>query len=183
MRMARMAREDGPVAALESFMANDALVFAPTATSAKTYLGNSPVFPPTDWQVHSVISSCDGTLAITQGAITWGETPGRYVTVWQRQPRGRGADYRWVLSDGDGVEQSLDKPDIISTRIASCDDIPEPVAGPQTDPADNGRATSVDGSLRYEWWSRPDGSRDVIVEMWDGANFEGVVTHAVRIDS
>ena len=179
LRMARMARGGDVVGALEAYAASDAIVFVPGPAAASDYLAGAPAFPPTDWQVHRVMSSCDGSLALSHGAITWGDVSGRYYTIWRRDARGDGA-YRWVLSDGDGLDQPLENNDaMVATQVASCDAVPASAKVAATDPRYGGRAASADNSLRYEWWARDDGSRQIIVEIWNGTNYDAVFTQAI----
>ena len=180
LRMARMARDEGVLAALRTFAADDAQVFAPTPMAASDYLKSAQDFPSTRWAPHRVLSSCDGSLAVTIGAIEWGETAGHYYTVWARDRADRRAEYRWILSDGDGVAEPLTSPEAISTKTASCEGSPPVSTMPQADPRYGGRALSADRSLRYEWWAMRDGSRQIIIEMWNGTDYEGIYQQSVQ---
>lgn len=101
---ARMAQEKGQWTAFAAFAAPDAVMFVPQMVLAKDWLkGRADPPVAVRWQANEVISSCDGTLAVSHG--TW-QGPsaepsagnGWFTTIWQRAGDGT---YRWILDHGD----------------------------------------------------------------------------------
>lgn len=123
LAFARAARERGQWTAFREYAAEDATMFVPQPVRAQDWLkGRADPAQAMQWQVHQVWMSCDGSLAVTQGAAQWPDgRPGRFATVWKRQ---RDGSYRWVMDEGDLVSVPLAAPDFIRTEVASCDPLP-----------------------------------------------------------
>lgn len=174
----RLAAEQGTTEALRETAASDAILFAPGTVGAGDPSSANSSQPLTGWAPHAVYVSCDGSLAVTTGAIDVGGTPGEYTTIWRREGSRSNARYRWILTDHSDRAALLETPEFVSTRIATCEGVPPaaPASAP-LDPAREGRGTSDDRSLRYEWSARVDGGRSLIVELWDGTNYESAVVN------
>lgn len=115
----RAARDNGQWTAYRQYATDDAVMFVPQAVQAKEWLAQqqNPA-EPLQWQPHHVWSSCDGTLAVTQGAWQIGEgRNGKYLTVWRRQEDG---GYKWVQTQADATPQPLVAPDMVQTEVADC---------------------------------------------------------------
>ncbi len=151
----------------------NAVTFVPEPVNAKEWLSSASPIPNTNWQPHSVLVSCDGTMGVTTGAIRWGSVDGYYTTVWQDTGKlGRKRDWQWVLSHGDGVETPREASEFLQTKVASCDGEPldggiDLGASKQT-----GQMQSNDGSLVVSWAFGEAGSRKIAVRLWDGTAFE-----------
>jgi hypothetical protein len=178
LAFSRAARERGQWTAFRMFAAPGALLHG----------GNGPFLiepwlatqtdPPeaVQWQPRIVVMSCDGALAVSQGRYRDPDGKvGNFVTVWERQPTG---DYRYVYDvGGDDVPQPAPRKetearpgDIVVTEIdavqglvATC---PRGGAGTPPPPAipvgEEGKADarlSRDGTLRWRWEHRADGTR------------------------
>jgi len=179
---ARTAQEKGQWTAFAEFAADDAVMFVPAPVKAKDWLkGQRDPAEAVRWQPHQVWSSCDGTLAVTRGA--WqrpdGST-GYFTTVWERQ---RNGEYKWVMNQGDVLEQPLAAPDMIGGTSAMCRSQPTPpaemLAGP-TETVSSG--ASRDGTLRWHVVVRPDGSRTVAASYWDGDTWRDAVREQVAAE-
>ena len=112
---AALAAEAGLRAALERFLAADAILFRPLPVRGRDWLdANEPPSGRLDWQPAAVEVACDSSLAVTFG--TWRYLPldgplsgeGVYLTVWRRVA---GGDWRIAL------DQSL-LADSLPARIA-----------------------------------------------------------------
>lgn len=114
----RLAQEKGLWTAALEMAGPGAKLFEPEPVLATTTLkgrANPPV--PPSWQAHEVWSSCDGSFAITRGALQEGEDQRRFATLWQRQEVG---GYRWVLRLERPLAQALPVPEMIVAKVAQC---------------------------------------------------------------
>ena len=164
LAFARAAREDGQWTAFRAFAADDAVMFVPEPIKARTWLGKQEdPAEPVQWQPHEVWMSCDGTLAATKGA--WQRTNGTFgyfTTLWERQGDG---EYKWVLDQGDVLEEPLTEPDFIRSTIADCGS-EESIAvgeGEYFDLPASGARSSRDSTLVYSWKVERDLSRRITV--------------------
>jgi hypothetical protein len=183
---ARAAREQGQWTAFRQFAAPGALIHGPDGPFAAEPWLATQTDPPeaVQWEPRAVVISCDGALAVSQGRYRDPDgTVGNFVTVWERQPDG---EYRYVydvggddvpqppprkpVEDGDIVVTSLDA---VNGMIASCprgqDEIPPPPAIPIGEDGKADARLSRDGTLRWRWEQRDDGTRYFAVEYF----FEG----------
>ena len=168
LAFARLAQDKGQWTAFRATATEDAVMFAPQMVRAKDWLkGRADPPVAVRWQPHQVWSSCDGSLAITQGA--WqrpNNTVGYFTTVWQRQ---RDGGYKWVFDHGDVLATPQEAPEMISAKVATCPPRrPGSLARPaQVTPFDaaarNGR--SDDGTLTWEVTAQPDGAHNFSAEM------------------
>lgn len=177
---ARAAREQGQWTAFRQFAAPGALIHAPSGpVPLDTFLaGQSDPAEAVQWEPRAVAISCDGALAVSQGRYRDPQgMVGNFVTVWERQS---GGEYRYVfdaggpdvpqppprkpVEDGDIVVTSIDA---VLGLVASCPRggaVPPPPAMPI---GEDGRADarlSRDGTLRWRWEHRDDGTRYAEVE-------------------
>ena len=188
---ARDALEQGQFIAAETYAAPSALVHGRNGpvpfTRIITALKQSGV--QTQWKTGTVVMSCDGALAVSQGRFSDKEGKvGNYVTVWER---GREGAYQWVydvagyddpqppprkqFEDGDIVVTAIDS---IKGLVATCPNgaaIPPPpperiaVSEDASAPPRALSQTSRDGTMRWRWEHRSDGTKYVKAEYF----FEG----------
>jgi len=167
----RLAQDEGVIEALRKTAADGAILFTPGPTDAAEWLAEQEPFPATRWRAQRVLVSCDGTVAVVTGAISWGDYPGYYTTVWRYEPdiaTGR-PTWRWVLSHGDGVESPRPKNQSSKVEAASCDGSPElSMNRPRT-------GHSNDATLRYQWTYDPSDGRRLAVELWDGSMYRSAL--------
>jgi len=171
----RLAQDEGVLEALRKTAAEGAILFAPGPTDAAQWLTEQEPFPPTSWQAQRVLVSCDGTIGVVTGAISWGDHPGYYTTVWRYEPDtiAGGAKWRWVLSHGDGAETPRSLADAPMIEAASCDASPElAMDQPRT-------GHSADATLRYRWTFDPSKGRTFTVELWDGRAYQSMLEDIV----
>ena len=178
LAFARAAQEKGQWTAFAEYAADDAVMFVPEPVDAKDWLKRQ-VNPPraVTWQPHQVWSSCDGTLAVTKGA--WQRPDGSvgyFTTVWERQ---RDGEYKWVMDQGDELEEPLEAPEMVGATAADCTPEPSPVVM-----AGGGGHVSRDGFSRDRtlYWIvnvAPDGGRSVLVKLSQGGTMTNVVRETV----
>ena len=150
---ARAAKDRGQWTAFTEYAAKDAVLFEPQPTPAQAWL-KGRANPPAalSWQPYSVWSSCDGSLAISQGA--WQQADGlhgRYVTAWARQEDG---SYRWTLTQRENTVEALSVPDMLDARVASCK--PLPPAGEAAGPSVAAERTGISRDRSLDWSVRND---------------------------
>jgi predicted dehydrogenase len=180
---ARAAREQGQWTAFRAFAAPGALVHGGggPVDVASFLVGRSDPAQAVQWAPRVIAMSCDGELAVSQGRF---RDPagivGSFVTVWQRQ---RDNSYRYLydvggadvpqppprseVEDGNIVVTAIDA---VQGLIATCprggETVPPPPAVPIGEEGAAGAQLSRDGTLRWRWEHRPDGTRHVIAEYY-----------------
>jgi hypothetical protein len=172
----RAAREQGQWAAFRQFAAPGALLHGangPLAIDVRLATqADSPIVM--QWKPRAVVISCDGALAVSQSRYRDPEGKvGTRLTVWERQPSG---EYRLIFhASGDDVPQPPpSKPledgniivtalDAVTGMIASCprggSEIPPPPALALGADGKADARLSRDGTLRWRWEHRADGTR------------------------
>jgi hypothetical protein len=178
---ARAAREQGQWTAFQKFAAPGAVIHgAKGVIDAGAWLPEqSNPLQPVQWGARIVTMSCDGATAVSQGRFVTPEgIVGNYVTVWSRQSDG---DYKWAydvagpdvpqpppraeVEDGDIVVTAIDS---IQGLVATCPRTGIPIPPPPAIPiGEDGAANAVlskDGTLRWRWEHREDGSKFVTAE-------------------
>jgi hypothetical protein len=173
---ARAAREQGQWTAFRQFAAPGALLHGANGPFPIEPWLATQTDPPeaVQWEPRAVVISCDGALAVSQGRYRDPDGKvGNFVTVWERQGNG---EYRYVFdAGGDDVPQPPPRPkvedgDIVVTSIdavlglvASCprggSEIPPPPAIPLGEDGKTDAKLSRDGTLRWRWEHRADGTR------------------------
>lgn len=174
---ARAAREQGQWTAFRQFAAPGALLHGRNGPFAIEPWLATQTDPPeaVQWEPRAVVISCDGALAVSQGRYRDPEGKvGNFVTVWERQGNG---EYRYVFdAGGDDVPQPPPrKPvegeggivvtamDAVQGMVASCprggSEIPPPPAIPVGEDGQTDARLSRDGTLRWRWEHRTDGTR------------------------
>jgi len=178
---ARAAREQGQWTAFRSFAAPGAMLHLPggPVVADPWLISQQDPAAAVQWEPRAVAMSCDGALAVSQGRYTDPQGKvGNFVTVWERQSDGR---YLWTYDvGGDDVPQPpprkpVEDGDIVVTAIdavkglvASCPrgsgEIPPPPAIPIGEDGKADARLSRDGTLRYRWEQRDDGTRYAAAE-------------------
>ncbi len=155
LAFARAAQDDGQWTAFEEYAADGGLLFGRNgAIEAKPWL-KALDDPPAAvaWEPHRVWSSCDGSLAVTQGGFVDPDgAVGTFNTVWQRQ---RDGEYRWVFDFGYPQDEAPAKPEMIASAVADCEArLAPPAAG-----AGAKLSTSRDGTLAWSFQFTGEGER------------------------
>lgn len=178
---ARAAREQGQWTAFRQFAAPGALLHGQNGPFPIEPWLATQTDPPeaVQWEPRAVVISCDGALAVSQGRS---RTPdgkvGNFLTVWERQP---GGEYRYIFdAGGPDVPQPPPRPkiedgnivvtsiDAVQGMVASCPrsgaPIPPPPAIPVGEDDKTDARLSRDGTLRWRWEHRTDGTRFAAAE-------------------
>lgn len=174
----RMAQEQGQWTTFREYAAPDAVMFVPQTVNAADWLkGRADPPASVEWQPHEAWISCDGSLGAARGA--WQQpdgSTGYFTTVWQRQKDG---DYKWVMDQGDALTNPLKAPDMLSATVADCTKPPAPRPTPQWIDGDIRGGAANDQTLAWMTRVRPDNSRSVSVEYWDGSRWQNVIQSQV----
>jgi hypothetical protein len=184
LAFARLAQEKGQWTAFAQTSTDQAVMFVPQPTNAHQWLkGRANPAVAVKWQPYQVWMSCDGSLAVTKGAWQRPQSVGYFTTVWQRQ---RDGNYKWVMDQGDGLEQPLAEPEMIGGKVASCERRPEAfgrhgrtrramatVTAPAcTGDSCSGGGSSADGTLTYRYVTTAKGREFTVQLRQDGAMAE-----------
>jgi len=118
--LSQLAQRKGQWTALRDSATDDALLFVPQPVIARSWLKAQPATTkPASWQPQQVWLSCDGSLAVSYGNTQLAAGgPGYYANVWQRQQRG---EYKWVMTQSDGLAAALPASEMIGASVATCD--------------------------------------------------------------
>jgi len=207
---ARLAREKGQWTAFRETADDAAEMFEGGRVMVKTALKDRKDPPaPVQWATRSAWISCDGTAGLTYGgwkAPAGGD--GEYVTVWQRQFKGKVA-WKWVLDDGGALAAPLAQADWAEGKVADCaarqrpeGERPQagskqerkeqgklpplrPLAGPvpaldAPAGADSKDGQSRDGTLAWRSTVMPDGSRRFAAWLWKDGAMQEVVARSFK---
>lgn len=183
--LGQLAAELTPSAAMLNYASAAAQVQQPGGLiSAQQWIGSSP--PPVSmikWNTRAVVMSCDGALAASTGRFTDASgLVGNYAMIWQRESNG---SYRWLHHvAAPDVPQPPPRPsaeadagpngivvtalDAVQGLVASCprrgEDLPPPPALAITDDLPGGASLSGDGTMRWRWEQRGNGTRFIAAE-------------------
>lgn len=180
LAFARAARENGQWTAFRQFAASGALLHGRDGPFPIEPWLATQMDPPeaVQWEPRAVVISCDGAVAVSQGRLTTPEGKvGNFITVWERQP---GGEYRYVFDAG-GLDVPQPPPrnlveegnivvsaiDAVLGLVASCPrgaPAPPPPAIPVGEDGKADARLSRDGTLRWRWEHRADGTRYAAVD-------------------
>ncbi|UYV16511.1 hypothetical protein [Porphyrobacter sp. ULC335] len=181
LAFSRAAREQGQWTAFRQFAAPGALLHGRNGPFPIEPWLAMQTDPPeaVQWEPRVVVMSCDGAVAVSQGRFRDPEGKvGNFVTVWERQADNT---YRYVFDvGGDDVPQPpprkpVEEGDIVVTEIdavqglvATCPrgdaPTPPPPAIPVGEDGKTDARLSRDGTLRWRWEHRADGTRYAAAE-------------------
>lgn len=175
---ARLAQDKGQWTAFRETAHKDAVMFVPQRVKARDWLnGRANPAKTVQWKPFAVYSSCDGTAGATTGGTQRSDgSVGYYTTIWLRDPKGK---LEWVLDHGDTLATPRAEPEFIASKKAKCGDRPAvgiTVAGEGDDMA---VGLSHDQTMSWTSIVRPDGSRRIIVRLWDGKVMQPVIDDQV----
>lgn len=183
----RAGRETGQYAAGLEYAAPGALLHRAGGAEPLAAQSGRFAYPEKagEWGPRTVVMSCDGALALTKGRFRDAEgLVGNYVTAWARQ---RDNSYKWLyevaghdipqpppreeFEDGAIVVTAIDS---ILGLVATCPrggaDVPPPPPMPIGEDGSADAQLSSDGTLRWQWEHRTDGTRFVKAEyFYEGA--------------
>ncbi|MFO6446899.1 hypothetical protein ACLBKU_07090 [Erythrobacter sp. NE805] len=181
LAFSRAARERGQWTAFREFAAPGAMLHGPQGPFAVLPWLATQTDPPeaVQWAPRVIAMSCDGATAVSKGRFRAPDgTVGSFVTVWERQPDGA---YRYVfdvgaddnpqpppkerIAEGDIIVTAID---LVEGLIASCPrpgaPVPPPPALPIGADGTEGATLSKDGTLRWRWQHRADGTRVIAAD-------------------
>lgn len=181
LAFSRAARERGQWTAFREFAAPGAQLHGANGPFALAPWLATQTDPPqaVQWAPRVVAMSCDGVVAVSKGRFRNPDgTVGNFVTVWERQPDG---EYRYVFDVGGDdnpqppPKQRIEEGEIIVTAIdavqgliASCPRPGVPVLPPPALPVGSdgkeGATLSRDGTLRWRWQHKADGTRTIAAD-------------------
>ncbi|WP_298471316.1 hypothetical protein [uncultured Erythrobacter sp.] len=190
---AREAKLQGQYTAAGQFAASGALLHGRNGPVPALAVFQSTANPetPVEWGPRTVVMSCDGALALSVGRFRDQEgLVGNYVTTWVRQADN---SYKWTydvagrddpqppprrqFEDGDIVVTAIDS---ILGLVATCpsrgEGVPPPPAIPIGEDGASNAQLSRDGTLRWRWEHRTDGTKYVTADYY----YEGEWVTAVE---
>ncbi len=196
---ARMARDEGTWTAFRAYAAPDAMMDAPGgfAAAAELLAGRADPAEPIRWAPTDVWSSCDGTLAVSQGRfVRPNGLVGDYVTVWELQADN---SYKWVYDTGTPDDpQPVAEPDeelpedaivvpgmtAIEGRVADCrpGERTDPPAALQSDSDATLSGVADDATLSWLAEAQANGSHRVRSAYLREATWETVVDLTIPAD-
>lgn len=187
---ARLAQDKGQWTAFRETAAPDAVTLIAGPVLAQDWLkGRADPPQAARWQAKRLFMACDGRTGAASGVLQFPDGPvGIYTSVWQNleKPRAKKPKWKWVFNHGALAASPPADEEMISSRTAVCTGNPKAtLAGVQmgpllkdTDiaaPAASGARASADGTMVWRWQVRPDNSRLVTIELWNGSGFDVVV--------
>lgn len=196
LAFSRAARERGQWTAFRENAAPNAMMHGPAGPFAALPWLATQMDPPAavQWSPRVVAMSCDGALAVSKGRFRAPDGKvGNFVTVWERQPDG---EYRFVFDVG-GEDNPQPAPkaqaeegdiivtamDLVEGLIASCPRPGVPVLPPPPLPigADGteGATLSRDGTLRWRWQHRGDGTRTIAADYFYEGRWTTVIEQSL----
>jgi hypothetical protein len=188
----RLTQEKGQWQAFRETAAKQATLFDPDAVDAQTWLkGRAVPAKSATWQPYKAYMSCDGKTGVTTGARQQTDgTTGFFTTVWVWVEKGKPdprlpansmgeGEWKWVLDHSDALPAPRPRPEIIETKVASCKGRANAPINAPDEGVQMKTSFSRDQSLNWEWQLRPDKSRTLIVRLWNGSDFDDVLTDQV----
>ncbi len=200
----KAAQAEGQYTAGLEYSAPGALLHGRNGPVSFTGLATSLPNPETatEWGPRTVVMSCDGALALSQGRFRDAEGfVGNYVTTWVRQKDNSykwtydvaGSDYqqpppREEFEDGAIVVTAINS---ILGLVATCppagQQVPPPPAlslsGPIGEDGKSNAQLSKDGTLRWRWEHREDGTKYVKAEYFYEGVWETAIEEALQSPS
>lgn len=167
LAFARMAKEKGQWSAFTEYAAENAVLFEPQPVDANGWLKNRTApAAAMEWQPYSIWMSCDGSLAISQGAWRGSDgTHGWYTTAWERQEKG---GYRWTMNQRGKSSAPMPPPEMLDAHVASCKPRGK-IAPPPPEPATGLTRTGISRDRTLEWDMRGSSQCGLLTAtMWRG---------------
>lgn len=187
---AKLMREQGVQAGLRQTADKDAVLFVPDIVNAPNWLKKRAPARFAGGTADRVFLSCDGGYGLALGHIARpdGGVDG-YATLWRQQKDG---SYKWLL-DWITRPPTRDADEGVEGKVADCparagpgsnlrpddprDDLRRgrrvhpPIVRIANPPPASGAGQSPDGTLRWQWESKPDGARALTVAIrYSGAD-------------
>ena len=175
---AAMAQKVGQWTAFRKTAAPGAILFVPDPVPAADFLKDRKDPPvAVKWQPSESYVSCDGHTAANLGPWQRPTSVGYFTTVWTR-----GRDrWAWNVDFGNAVEKAMpEAPAKVPVRRASCRSA-KPVLLPKLAAVEkSGSGSSKDHSLEWRWRVEKDGSRHILVYLWNGRGYDTVIDRSIE---
>jgi hypothetical protein len=174
---AAMAQKIGQWSAFRATAAPNATIFVPDSAPAAEFLKDRKDPPvAVKWQPAQSYLSCDRRTGANIGPWQRPTSVGYFATVWTRY----GKSWRWNVDFGDALDKAMPAaPAKVPVRRASCS-AARPALLPRLDSAvksDSGG--SADRSLEWTWRVEKDGSRHLLVYLWNGRGYDAVIDRSI----
>jgi len=169
----------GQWTAFRKWAADDATMFVPQPVKVQAFLKDRHDPPRAiDWWPTKSLMSCDGSLAVNTGGCKRPDgSVGYFTTVWQRQP---GGGWKWIVDGGDALQKPRERPAKPVMQRASCRTRSLALGMEVQGGGDIvGAGRSMDTTLSWQWFVRPDGSRSFDAWMWDGHTLRSVIADRI----
>lgn len=183
LAFARLAREEGQWTAFRETAAADAIMLTPELVGAQVWLKDKADPPQaTEWQAHKIYMSCDGSMGVATGAWQGAKGgTGYFTTIWEKQDaesrrqRRKDVEWKWIFDHGGPLDKPLAEPDFVTTRVATCSKDALPAIAAAASGEKNKSGFSADRTMYWNAESSADGSRSILVRLWNGVEWEDIV--------
>lgn len=174
---AAMAQRIGQWSAFRATAAPGAILFVPDPADAADFLKDRKDPPvAVKWQPAQSYLSCDGRTGANLGPWQRPTSVGYFATVWTRANK----TWRWNVDFGDALDKAMPAaPARVAVRHASCRPA-RPALLPKLATVDkSGSGSSRDHSLEWIWRVEKDGSRHLLVYLWNGRRYDTVIDRTI----
>jgi len=174
---AAMAQKTGQWTAFRATAAPGGVLFVPDPVPAADFLQDRKDPPvAVKWQPSQSYLSCDGRTAANLGPWQRPTSVGYFTTIWTRS----GKKWAWDVDFGDALDRAMPAaPAKLSPRRASCRPA-NPKRLPALDSVEkSGSGSSRDRSLEWTWRVEKDGSRHILVYLWNGRGYDTVIDRTI----
>lgn len=170
------ARANGQWTAFRRWSTPEAVMFFPEPAKVHERLKDAKNPPRSvEWTPAASFASCDGTMAANTGPWRQGGSRGYFSTLWVRQPAG---EWKWIVDGGDELATARPWPVQARVRTAACTgERPRLESISVAGAAENG--WSRDRTLSWQWSVATDGARRFEVRLWNGRNYETVISDRI----
>jgi hypothetical protein len=174
---AAMAQQKGQWTAFRATAAPGAIIFVPDPVDAATFLKDrkDPAVA-VKWQPAESYLSCDGKTGANIGPWQRPASVGYFATVWTRT----NGTWRWNLDFGDALEKAMPAaPASVRARRASCRPANPALLAKLSDVQKSGKGSSADHSIEWRWRVEQDGSRHLLVYLWNGSGYDLIIDRTI----
>jgi hypothetical protein len=174
---AAMAQGKGQWTAFRATAAPGATIFVPDPTDAAGFLKDRKDPPiAVKWQPSESYASCDRLTGANLGSWQRPTSVGYFATVSTRTH----GIWAWNVDFGDALDTAMPAaPAKVPVRRASCA-VAKPARLPTLDAVEkSGSGSSGDHSLEWTWRVEKDGSRHLLVYLWNGRGYDRVIDRTI----
>lgn len=174
---AAMAQEKGQWTAFRTTAAPGATMFVPDPVDAAEFLkGRKDPAVAVKWQPAESYVSCDGRTGANLGPWQRPNSVGYFTTVWTRSNK----SWQWNVDFGNALDKAMpEAPAKVSVRRASCRTAKPALLPKLATATKSGGGSSRDHSLEWTWRVEKDGSRHILVYLWNGRAYDTVIDRSI----